>query len=119
MTLEEKFQAAVDIIQKLPKDGPLSTTNDDKLKFYSLFKQATVGDVNTERPAFYQLIEKAKWDAWKSVEGISKEDAMQKYIDAVNAAFEKAAEQVDVNAWLSGDGLDPSIKTNLAKINAK
>lgn len=44
------------------------------------------------------------------MEGISKEDAMQKYIDAVNDAFLKAAEQVDVDEWLSGDGLDPSIK---------
>lgn len=41
--------------------GPLTTNNDDKLKFYSLFKQATVGDVNTERPGFFSIVEKMKW----------------------------------------------------------
>ena len=27
--------------------GPVSTSNDQKLEYYSLYKQATVGDVNT------------------------------------------------------------------------
>ncbi|CAK5127872.1 unnamed protein product [Meloidogyne enterolobii] len=61
MSLEEKFQAAVDIVQKLPKEGPLQTSNDQKLKFYSLFKQATIGNVNTERPGIFSLVERKKW----------------------------------------------------------
>ena len=31
--------------------GALS--NEDKLEFYALFKQGTVGDVNTERPGMF------------------------------------------------------------------
>ncbi|CAJ0583176.1 unnamed protein product, partial [Mesorhabditis spiculigera] len=119
MSLEDKFQAAVDIIQKLPKDGPLATSNEEKLKYYAYFKQVTVGDVNTERPGMFSFVEKAKWDAWNGVKGTSKEEAMQKYIDCVNQSFEKASGQIDVDEWLSGDGLDPSIKLNLAKINGK
>ena len=49
-------------------------------------------------------------DAWKSVEEMSKEDAMRQYIEGVNASFDRAAETIDVNAWLSGDELDPVIK---------
>lgn len=60
-SLDEQFQAAVEIVQKLPKDGPVSPSNNQKLEFYSLFKQATIGDVNTERPGFFSLVEKAKW----------------------------------------------------------
>lgn len=41
--------------------GPLTTSNDQKLKFYSLYKQATVGNVNTERPGMFSFVEKAKW----------------------------------------------------------
>ncbi|GMT05351.1 hypothetical protein PENTCL1PPCAC_27525, partial [Pristionchus entomophagus] len=116
--MEAKFQAAVDIIQKLPKSGPLQTSNDDKLKFYSLFKQATVGDVNTDRPGFFSPVERAKWDAWEKVKGLSKEEAMKQYVDTLNEFFDKASKELDIDAWLSGPDLDPSIKDNLAKISA-
>jgi diazepam-binding inhibitor (GABA receptor modulator, acyl-CoA-binding protein) len=38
---------------------------------YGLFKQATVGDVNIERPGMFSMEGKAKWDAWKANEGAS------------------------------------------------
>jgi len=87
-SLDERFQAAVGIVQNLPKDGPLTTTNEQKLKFYALYKQATIGDVNTERPGFFHLIEKAKWDAWKSVEGTSSDEAKEKYIETLLSMFD-------------------------------
>ncbi|GMR29842.1 hypothetical protein PMAYCL1PPCAC_00037 [Pristionchus mayeri] len=116
--MEAKFNAAVEIIQKLPKTGPLQTSNDDKLKFYSLFKQATIGDVNTERPSFFSPVERAKWDAWEKVKGLSKEEAMKQYVETVIEVFDKAAKELDIDAWLAGPDLDPIIKENLAKINA-
>uniref|UniRef100_A0A914ZIJ1 ACB domain-containing protein n=1 Tax=Parascaris univalens TaxID=6257 RepID=A0A914ZIJ1_PARUN len=61
MSLDEQFQAAVDIVQKLPKEGPVTTTTDEKLLFYSLYKQATVGKVNIPQPAFYYITERYKW----------------------------------------------------------
>uniref|UniRef100_A0A1I7ZWB1 ACB domain-containing protein n=1 Tax=Steinernema glaseri TaxID=37863 RepID=A0A1I7ZWB1_9BILA len=114
MSLAERFQAAVDIVQKLPKEGPVTTSNDQKLKFYSLFKQATIGDVNTERPGIFSFIERAKWDAWKAVEGTSKDDAMERYIEVLLQMMDTISEQgVNISEWLSGDSLDPSIKQNL------
>ncbi|KAI6243791.1 Acyl CoA binding protein [Aphelenchoides fujianensis] len=114
MSLDERFQAAVDIVQKLPKDGPVSTSNDQKLKFYSLYKQATIGDVNTDRPGIFSFVERAKWDAWKGVEGTSQADAKEKYIEVLLEMFDKIGEEVNVGEWLSGPELDPSIKQNLA-----
>ena len=58
-------------------------TNDEKLEFYALFKQATVGDVNTERPGMLDMKGKAKWDAWKAKEGMSQEDAKAQYVAKV------------------------------------
>ena len=50
--------------------------DDELLQLYSLFKQATVGDVNTDRPGgMLNIKEKAKWDAWEKLKGKSKEDA--------------------------------------------
>ena len=46
-------------------------SNEEKLEFYGLFKQATVGDVNTDRPGMFDMKGKAKWDAWKAKEGMS------------------------------------------------
>ncbi|KAI6191313.1 hypothetical protein M3Y97_00215000 [Aphelenchoides bicaudatus] len=113
MSLDERFQAAVDIVQKLPKEGPVSTSNDQKLKFYSLYKQATIGNVNTERPGMFSFVEKAKWDAWKGVEGLSQEEAKEKYIEVLLEMFDKIGEEVNVPEWLSGPDLDPSVKKNL------
>ena len=61
-------------------------SNEDKLEFYGLFKQATVGDTNTERPGMFDLKGKAKWDAWKAKEGMSQDDAKEAYIAKVRAA---------------------------------
>ncbi|KAK0404734.1 hypothetical protein QR680_017600 [Steinernema hermaphroditum] len=115
MSLSERFQAAVDIVQKLPKEGPVTASNDQKLKFYSLYKQATIGDVNTDRPGIFSFIERAKWDAWKGVEGTSKDDAMEQYIEVLLQMMDTVAEQgVNVAEWLNGESLDPSIKKNFA-----
>ena len=111
-TLDEKFQAAVDIVQKLPKEGPLQTSNDQKLKFYSLFKQAIVGNVNTARPGIFSIVERKKWDAWKEVENMSADEAKSKYIEALLEMFDNAGEQVNISDWLTK--IDPSIKENLA-----
>ena len=47
MGLEEDFQAAVDLVSnKINK----TLSNDELLEVYALYKQATVGDVNTSRP---------------------------------------------------------------------
>lgn len=59
-------------------------SNDDLLKLYALFKQATEGDVNTDRPGGFDFKGNAKWDAWKKVEGTSAEDAESQYITLVN-----------------------------------
>ena len=46
-----------------------SSTDEEKLKIYGLYKQATIGDVNTDRPGMFDLKGKAKWDAWNAQKG--------------------------------------------------
>lgn len=76
MGLKEDFdQAAKDALTL-----PASTTNDDKLVLYGLFKTATVGKPETSRPGIFDQKGRAKWDAWKKVEDKSKDEAMQDYI---------------------------------------
>lgn len=77
-----KFDKAVSIIQSLPKDGPVQPSQAQQLQFYGLFKQANVGDVNTSRPGTFDFTGKAKWDAWKKVEGKSQDEAKEEYVKA-------------------------------------
>ena len=54
-----------------------------RLEMYGLYKQATLGDNTSSQPWAVQLEASAKWDAWTANKGISKEDAMQKYVDKI------------------------------------
>ncbi|XP_057766693.1 acyl-CoA-binding protein [Salvia miltiorrhiza] len=87
MGLKEEFEEHAEKAKTLPE----STSNENKLILYGLFKQATVGNVNTSRPGMFNMRDRAKWDAWKAVEGKSQEQAMNDYITKVKQLLEEAA----------------------------
>lgn len=60
---------------------PKRPNDDELLKLYGLFKQATVGDNNTSKPGFLDLKGKYKWEAWNELKGTTQDDAEQQYID--------------------------------------
>ncbi|XP_062823495.1 acyl-CoA-binding protein [Anolis carolinensis] len=82
---QAEFDKAAEEVKKL-KTQP---ADEEMLFIYSHFKQATVGDVNTERPGMLDFKGKAKWDAWNGLKGMSKEDAMKAYIAKVKELQEK------------------------------
>jgi acyl-CoA-binding protein len=59
-------------------------SNDDMLSLYAHFKQASNGDVSGSRPGMFDMINRAKYDAWAALKGKSKQEAEQGYIDKVN-----------------------------------
>ncbi len=61
--------------------GPFQPSPHLMLRFYSLFKQATEGKCSKGKPAFWAVIEKAKWDAWKALGNMPKEEAMSQYVE--------------------------------------
>lgn len=78
--LKELFDQAVSNSKSLSE----RPSNDTLLQLYSLFKQATDGDVNTDPPSNpFDFVAKAKFEAWESLKGKSKEIAMQEYIALV------------------------------------
>ncbi|HVI46181.1 MAG TPA: acyl-CoA-binding protein [Chitinophaga sp.] len=81
MELTAQFEKAVADSKTLSE----KPSNEILLQLYSLFKQGTEGDVNTEPPANpFDFVNKAKYEAWTSLKGKSKEAAMQEYIDLVS-----------------------------------
>ncbi len=77
MDLKEKFEQAVADSKNLSE----RPANDVLLQLYSLYKQASEGDVNTEPPSNpFDFVAKAKHNAWEALKGKSKEDAMNEYV---------------------------------------
>lgn len=83
--VETRFEEAVNKVRNAPKDGEFKPSNDYMLKMYALYRQATGGDVQGNKPGMLNLVARYKWDAWSRVEGMSSDDAMRKYIDEVDA----------------------------------
>ena len=79
--LKARFEKAVAESKSLPARPDNSTL----LKIYALYKQSTDGDNAGKRPGFTDLVGRAKFDAWKGMEGTSKEQAMQNYIDLIES----------------------------------
>jgi len=64
---------AVSSLKKKPEQHVL-------LLLYGLFKQANLGDVTGSQPWVVQVEARAKWDAWNTNKGKSKDHAKDEYI---------------------------------------
>jgi diazepam-binding inhibitor (GABA receptor modulating acyl-CoA-binding protein) len=80
MELKENFDKAV-IESKQIASRP---DNETLLQLYSLYKQATEGDINSDPPGMFEFVAKAKYDAWTKLKGTSTDDAMHQYITIVD-----------------------------------
>lgn len=76
MALKDDFKTASQEVQKLA----VRPDNDTLLALYSLYKQATDGDVAGTRPGMLDLKGRKKFDAWAARKGTSSDAAMKEYI---------------------------------------
>lgn len=53
------------------------------LELYGLYKQGTEGRCNTQKPGFFNLQGRQKWEAWKSVGDMPQHEAKVKYTQLV------------------------------------
>jgi diazepam-binding inhibitor (GABA receptor modulator, acyl-CoA-binding protein) len=78
--IKELFEQAAEESKSLPE----KPSNETLLQLYSLYKQGTVGDVNTDPPSNpFDFVNKAKYEAWAALKGKSTFDAMTEYIELV------------------------------------
>lgn len=80
MATEQEFQEAANRSQHLSK----RPSNEDLLLLYALYKQATEGDVQGERPGGFDFKGIAKYQAWEEQKGKSAEQARNEYVQLVN-----------------------------------
>jgi diazepam-binding inhibitor (GABA receptor modulating acyl-CoA-binding protein) len=79
MELKEIFEQAVSHSKQLAS----RPDNETLLQLYSLYKQATEGDINTAPPGMFDFVAKAKYDAWAKLKDMNADDAMGQYISVV------------------------------------
>ncbi|MFF5233063.1 acyl-CoA-binding protein [Dactylosporangium sp. NPDC000521] len=79
MSLTAEFeQAQIDVKQLDQRPG-----NDVLLRLYALYKQGTHGDATGKRPGVFDMVGRAKYDAWQSLAGTAQEDAQRQYVALV------------------------------------
>jgi len=75
-----EFEHAVRTVQTTRGSVP----DDVKLKFYGLYKRATVGHAPPADYAFWDLVGRSKHDAWKAVSSMTEDDAKREYVRLFN-----------------------------------
>ncbi|GMM41311.1 hypothetical protein FOG51_02193 [Hanseniaspora uvarum] len=82
------FDEAVLKVKEIPNG---KVTQDELLQLYALFKQHTVGEIpaDSSRPGVFALKDRYKWDAWKKLAGMSKEQAAEEYVILVEQLLAK------------------------------
>ncbi|KAM4622871.1 acyl-CoA-binding domain-containing protein 4 isoform 2-T2 [Discoglossus pictus] len=93
---QRQFNAAVTVIQSLPKSDSYRPSHEEMLRFYSYYKQAVVGPCNIARPGFWDPIGRYKWDAWNRLGRMSQEDAMTAYVREMKKVAQKILDTVSL-----------------------
>ncbi|QIH04854.1 hypothetical protein [Dasineura jujubifolia toursvirus 2a] len=109
-TLYDKFRAAVNVINALPEEGVIVPTIEERLKFYSLFKLATEDReklLSIKKPRFWNIEDRLKWNSKKELldSGMTKEDAMYKYIHGIGDYLKNIYTSGNADKYLDGADL--------------
>jgi acyl-CoA-binding protein len=81
----ENLEQAVALTKKFTS----KPSNEELLKLYGLYKQATEGDNKGERPGGFDFIAAAKYNSWMNYKSMSTEAATEDYIKLVEELSKK------------------------------
>ena len=74
--LFEQAAAAVKSLQERPDDNTM-------LQLYAMYKQGSAGDVEGDKPGFFDFVGVAKYEAWEKLKGTSQDEARTQYVELV------------------------------------
>ena len=74
--LFEQAAAAVKSLQARPDDNTM-------LQLYALYKQGSAGDVQGDKPGFFDFVGAAKYEAWEKLKDTSQDEARTQYVELV------------------------------------
>ncbi|KAF9950344.1 hypothetical protein BGZ65_006687 [Modicella reniformis] len=65
------------------------------MQLYGAYKQATMGDIKTLKPSFYEFAARSKWQAWANMQGTIQQDAQETYVQLVVKSMTKPGSHPD------------------------
>ena len=77
--VQDLFERAASAAKSLPERPDDATM----LTLYALYKQGSVGDVQGDKPGFFDFVATAKYEAWLKLAGTEVEDARSRYVELV------------------------------------
>lgn len=80
--LDIRFQEAVEIASKMSQS---SLPQDEQLRLYAYYKQATFGTINYNHSSDFDLRNAFKTNAWMQISHLSIDEAKELYIEAILA----------------------------------
>jgi len=75
----EAFDQAASAAKSLPERPDDNTM----LSMYALYKQGSSGDVEGDKPNFFDFVGVAKYEAWEKLQGTSQDDARTQYVELI------------------------------------
>lgn len=81
--LTTQFKIAADHLAK--KLLPLGVDDNKLLMLYSYYKQATEGSCNVPKPSFFDFKGKSKWEAWKKLGDMPRDEAKSRYVETIKS----------------------------------
>ena len=84
--LDIRFQEAVEIASKMSQS---ELPQDEQLRLYAYYKQATFGTIDYNHSADFDLRNAFKTNAWMQISHLSIEEAKELYIEAILAIANK------------------------------
>lgn len=93
---KDTFEKVVSIVNDKSIQPEKPASQSQKLRFYGLYKQATIGNLKEPnvaeepshndqrpkaRPGIFDITGRLKYDAWDALSGKSKQDAMDEYVE--------------------------------------
>lgn len=77
------------------------------LRFYAYYKQATEGPCSEagSKPAFWDVIGRAKHTAWARLKNMPREEAMQRYVDELHSIVETMSYTDNVATFMQVIGI--------------
>ncbi|MCB9232201.1 MAG: acyl-CoA-binding protein [Bacteroidia bacterium] len=90
MELESQFESAVELSKKLA----YKPSNERLLQLYGLYKQATAGDCTADVKNPFDLVARAKHDAWAKLKGTDPLKAKMDYVELVQYLSNKPKQTV-------------------------
>ena len=103
----QRFDAAVYFISNYKGEGERQVSFDDsvKLTFYGMYKSATEGPCHKSRPSLFDVVGRAKFDAWASNGEKSPEQAMIDYVSLLDKLHAP---------WRTWDGIPAQLRGAIA-----